>query len=75
MVEISVTSPSGTRKFSREFALVEQAQKLLDVLRVHGYEAAEQYAQRTCAQCGADDWRDAIVPDTVEICNCCGASR
>ncbi|HMN00721.1 MAG TPA: hypothetical protein PKC99_17080 [Anaerolineales bacterium] len=37
--------------------------------------AAQQSVQRTCANCGADDWRDAIVPDTLEICNRCGASR
>lgn len=37
--------------------------------------AAQQSAQRTCAQCGADDWRDAVIPDTVEVCNRCGASR
>ena len=45
--------------------LIEQAQD----------EAAQQSVQRTCANCGADDWRDAIVPDTLEICNRCGASR
>ena len=38
-------------------------------------EAAQQSVQRTCANCGADDWSDAIVPDTLEICNRCGASR
>lgn len=37
--------------------------------------AAQQSVQRTCANCGADDWRYAIVPDTLEICNRCGASR
>jgi ribosomal protein S27AE len=35
----------------------------------------QQHVQRTCAKCGADDWHDAIYPDTVEICNRCGASR
>ena len=29
----------------------------------------------TCPRCGANDWRDAIVPDTLEICNVCGNSR
>ncbi|MEJ5222834.1 MAG: hypothetical protein WHV44_00140 [Anaerolineales bacterium] len=38
-------------------------------------QAAEQSVQGTCAQCGADDWRDAIIPDSVEICNRCGARR
>lgn len=28
-----------------------------------------------CPRCGANDWRDAIVPDTLEICNVCGNSR
>lgn len=28
-----------------------------------------------CLRCGANDWRDAIVPDTLEICNVCGNSR
>lgn len=37
--------------------------------------AAQQGEQLTCPQCGADDWRDAVIPDTVEICNRCGLRR
>lgn len=40
-----------------------------------GSQSAQHRVQRTCARCGANDWRDAIVPDTLEICNNCGASR
>lgn len=28
-----------------------------------------------CPQCGSNNWRDAINPDTLEICNVCGNSR
>jgi len=28
-----------------------------------------------CPRCGSNNWRDAINPDTLEICNVCGNSR
>ena len=56
MVKIIVTSPSGKSRFAYEFVEVDEAKKLLDVLRVHGFEAAQQYVQRiddtVCKICG-----------------------
>lgn len=34
-----------------------------------------QRAADCCPRCGSNNWRDAIVPDTLEICNVCGNSR
>lgn len=28
-----------------------------------------------CPRCGSNSWRDAITPDTLEICTVCGNSR
>lgn len=38
-------------------------------------EAVEHSVQRTCAKCGANNWKYAISPDTLEVCGNCGASR
>ena len=54
MIKIIVISPSGNRRFSFEFAEVEGAKKLLDVLHADGFESARQYASRisnTCRIC------------------------
>lgn len=50
---------------------------------MHGlpWQSADHEGGRTmraadcCPRCGANNWRDAIVPDTLEICNVCGNSR
>jgi hypothetical protein len=58
-----------------ETCMCWEIEALLCDLDMQAEKSAQQHVQRTCVQCGADDWRDAIYPDTVEICNRCGASR
>jgi hypothetical protein len=56
MVKIIIVSPSGKSRFAYEFLEVRDAQKLLDVFRFEGYEAAERHVKmlgnNVCRICG-----------------------
>jgi hypothetical protein len=72
-IMIVTIKPKNGKPIKKKFSDPKQAIEWINSTTAE--LAAQQSVQRTCANCGADDWRDAIVPDTLEICNRCGASR
>ena len=46
-----------------------------EIASAFGESGRTQRAADCCPQCGSNNWRDAINPDTLEICNVCGNSR
>ena len=66
MLKIIVTPPNQP-SFSGEFSSVSDAYDFLEVLRVYGYEAAQQSVQRTGAHgedCNCDKcYNDGVLLD------------
>lgn len=64
------TRAKWQRKYANAKGYLEDNQK-----RLACFEAVEHSVQRTCANCGADDWVSAGFPVTKCYCRNCGASR